>query len=76
MKPDLQGVETHATQCLMPQRLECTNLGFPVTSEPTLKLRINISKCLIIIFMIWLMLTKYYDLIFMEEMSFRFQYKD
>lgn len=76
MKPDLQGVETHAAHCLMPQRLECTNLGFPITSEPTFKLRINISKYLIIIFTIWLMLTKYYGLIFMEEMSLRFQYKD
>lgn len=57
MKPDLQGVETQAAHCLVPQRLEFTNFGFSITSQPTFKLKINISKNLIIIFTIWLMLS-------------------
>lgn len=57
-KPDLRGIEAHAAYCSIPQRSEFTHLRFPVTSEPTFKLKINISKSLIIIFTIWLMLTK------------------
>lgn len=57
MKSDLQGVETRAVHCLVPQSLEFTNFGFPITSQPTFKLRVNICKNLIIIFTIWLTLT-------------------
>lgn len=57
MKPDLQVVETWAVHCLVPQSLEFTNFGLPITSRPTFKLRVNISKNLIIIFTVWLTLT-------------------
>lgn len=63
MEPDLQGVESHVVDGLVPPRLEFTNLGFPITSPLTFQLQINISKNLIIIFTIWLMLTILHGLI-------------
>lgn len=66
-EPDLQGVESHVVDCLVPQRLEFTNLGFPITSPLTFQLRINISKNLIIIFTIWLMLTILHRLILWKK---------